>query len=219
MNIQLINIINKQQEYEYLKTQLRENNNAYKHPIYHTIYGNLHSPYLNSIKGNISALVTKRKRIRAKYFISGIIFLLMIGISGIIAANSYAAVHFSPKIIYPYEYIYLPAYQIQIALNNDALLTAELMLNEQFEKNPNNYDMYPMYIKLCEKKGNYDEAVEYMIKYLTEYLELENITPENTYYQKLTDYEYPISEETQEKIDEFMKEYEYYILKNSASEE
>ena len=218
MNPRLINIINKQQEYEYLKTRLRENNDAYKSPLPYSAYGNLKSPYLENIKHNIALLVSKQRKIRLKYFISGIAFLLMLGISGIRAGIELIDTRFYPETAYPSEFLYLPAYQIQIALDNNALLTAEIMLDEQLEKDPDNYDIYPLYIQFCEKKGKYDEAIEYMLTYLTEYIKIENINSENSYYRKLIDYEYPISDESRQKIDEFMKEYEYSILTNNSSE-
>lgn len=217
MNKQLLEIINKQQQYEYLKRQLIENSKIYKiHPDQNPVYI-FQTQYIENIKKTISQIITKQKRKRLGFFISGIIFLLFIGVS-----LTYFACQISTKYFYPeynssgekisLEYHDSPKSQIQITIDNNALLTARIMLEEQFEQNPDNYEFYPLYIQLCEKEEKYDEAVEYIIEYLTKYLGKGNIDSDNTYYLKLKNYEYPISDETQEKINEFLKKYEYDIL-------
>ena len=81
--------------------------------------------------------------------------------------------------------------------------SATKVLEENMDTSSGDYSFYHLYIELCEKEGNYDEAVDCMIEYLT-HLGKDEVTSENLYYKKLIDYEYPISEESQQKIDEFL---------------
>ena len=194
MNQQLFEIINKQQQHEYLKKQLTQKQNYEQ---------TCNTPYLNNIKHTIKQLISKQKRKRLEFYISGLIVLITIVLSILYFSIEYLNSCYSPKNTLPPETYDTPGGQIQIALDNNALLTARLMLEENMDTSSGYYSFYHLYIELCEKEGNYDEAVDCMIEYLT-HLGKDEVTSENLYYKKLIDYEYPISEESQQKIDEFL---------------